>query len=233
MKPIEQVLPREERERLRRETLAKAPRWYAPWMHALLPGLFGIGVASLALSRVRDLRPWQAGFFVLVLVLSNATEWRVHRDLLHRRFRPLAVLYDRHTPEHHMIFVSDDMALRSPREFRLVLIPAWGIVALLPVTAPPAALLWSIGQTNLAALYLAATMLYVVSYEWLHLAWHMPDDSWVGSLAPVRALRRHHAVHHDPRLMQRWNFNVTLPLWDLVRRTYLSPRTASSARAAS
>jgi sterol desaturase/sphingolipid hydroxylase (fatty acid hydroxylase superfamily) len=35
----------------------------------------------------------------------------------------------------------------------------------------------------------------------------------------VRALRRHHAVHHDPELMQRWNFNVTVPLWDLVRGT--------------
>ena len=231
MKPIEQMLPPEERERLRREALAKTPRWYVPWLHVTLPAAFGIAVAVAALSRVHDLRAWQAGFFAFVLLLSNATEWRVHRDLLHKRFRPLAELYDRHTPQHHMIFVTEDMALRSPREFRLVLIPAWGIVALLPVTAPPAALLWSFGQTNLAALYLAATMLYVVSYELLHLAWHLPDDSLIGSLAIVRALRRHHAVHHDPRLMQRWNFNVTVPLWDLVRRTRF--RSASSAPAAS
>ena len=32
-------------------------------------------------------------------------------------------------------------------------------------------------------------------------------------------LRRHHALHHDPKLMQKWNFNVSLPLWDLVRGT--------------
>ena len=124
MKPIEEVLPREERERRRREALAKTPRWYVPWMHVAMPGLFGLGVATAALSRVHDLRPWQIGFFVFVLLLSNATEWRVHRDLLHHRFRPLAELYDRHTPEHHMIFVQDDMALRSAREVRLVLIPA-------------------------------------------------------------------------------------------------------------
>ncbi len=228
MKPLEQVLPREERDRLRREAL---PGWYSPWAHLAFPSLFGLGVAAAALWQVRDLRPGQLGFFLFVLVLSNATEWRVHRDLLHKRFPPLGVLYDRHTPEHHLIFVRGDMALCEPREFRLVLIPAYGIVAIFFVSAPPAALLWSFGQINLAALYLAATMLYVVSYELMHLTWHLPADSRIGSLRLVRILREHHAVHHDPRLMQRWNFNVTVPLWDLVRRTYLPARSASSGRA--
>ena len=74
-------------------------------------------------------------------------------------------------------------------------------------------------------------MIYVVSYEWMHLAWHLPEDTFIGSLGLVRGLRQHHAVHHDPRLMQKWNFNVTVPLWDLVRRTRF--RSAFSARAAS
>ena len=234
MKPLEQVLSREERERIRRKTLEKGG-WYSPWVQVAFPSLFGLLVAGAALSPVRDLRPWQLGFFALVLLLANATEWRVHRDLLPQRFAPLGVLYDRHTPEHHLIFVSDDMSLREPREFRLVLIPVTGIVAIFLVTAPPAALFWSLGQINLASLYLTATMLYVVSYELLHLTWHLPESSRVGSLRLVRALRRHHAVHHDPRLMQRWNFNVTVPLWDLVRRTCWRPplHSASSAREAS
>ena len=63
-------------------------------------------------------------------------------------------------------------------------------------------------------------MAYVLSYEWLHLAYHLPPDSFVGRLPPIRFLRRHHATHHDPRLMMRWNFNITIPLWDLVRGTY-------------
>ncbi len=39
----------------------------------------------------------------------------------------------------------------------------------------------------------------------------------------IRALRTHHARHHDPRLMQRWNFNVTVPLFDAVMGT-IAPR---------
>jgi sterol desaturase/sphingolipid hydroxylase (fatty acid hydroxylase superfamily) len=157
----------------------------------------------------------------------------VHRDLLHKRFWPLGVLYDRHTPQHHLLYVTDDMAIRDPREFRLVLVPAYGILAVFAVTVPPAAIIWSFGQANLAALFLAATMIYVVSYEMLHLSYHLPASSFVGSLRLVRFLREHHAIHHDPRLMQRWNFNVTIPLWDIVRGTRLTSRSVSSARATS
>jgi len=58
-----------------------------------------------------------------------------------------------------------------------------------------------------------------VSYEWLHLSYHLPHDHLVGRSRIIRALRRHHTIHHDPRLMQRWNLNVTVPLWDVVMRT--------------
>ena len=75
---------------------------------------------------------------------------------------------------------------------------------------------------------------YVVVYEWLLLSYHLPADSFIGSLALIRFLRTTHAIHHDPRLMQRFNFNVTLPLWDLVRGTWVRDRQAAlEARAAS
>ena len=43
-------------------------------------------------------------------------------------------------------------------------------------------------------------------------------------------LRRHHATHHTPELMQKWNFNVTVPLADHVLRTVW--RDAQGAAAA-
>jgi sterol desaturase/sphingolipid hydroxylase (fatty acid hydroxylase superfamily) len=60
---------------------------------------------------------------------------------------------------------------------------------------------------------------YSVSYEWLHLSYHLPRESGIGRRGVIQRLRRHHAIHHDPRLMQRWNFNVTIPFWDWVRGT--------------
>ncbi len=205
------------REQVRARWHAEIPRWYWPWGHLAFPSLVGLGIIGGAIASVRELRPWQLLTVPLVLLLSNAVEWRVHKVVLHRRFWPLQDLYYRHTPNHHRVFITGDMVIRSPREFRFVLLPFWAIVALFFLTGPITAGLALAGQHNLAALFVATSMGYVLSYEWLHLAYHLPPDSFVGRR--VTRLRKHHATHHDPSLMQSWNFNVTLPLWDWIRGT--------------
>jgi hypothetical protein len=184
------------------------------------PSVVGIGVMLASLALVRDLRAIELLTVPVTFLVVNAGEWRIHRDLLHKRTPPLAVLYDRHTPQHHMIFVTGDMAMRSPREFRLVLIPAYGIIAAAAGALPIPAVMWLwLGLRNPALLFMATTMAYVVSYEWLHLAYHLPATNAIARTPLIARLRHHHAVHHAPELMQKWNFNVTIPLWDWVRRT--------------
>jgi hypothetical protein len=220
------------RAELRAELMSRIPRWYSPWAHLVFPAVSGIAIAVFALSRVQDLRAWQLALVPVFLAFGNAVEWHAHRGLLHRRTRFLEVLYVRHTPQHHAIFVHDDLALHAWRELKLVLLPAYGILAILAATSPITfALVW-LGQPNLAALWVASVVVYVLSYEWLHLAYHLPGGRGIGRAWPIRFLRRHHALHHAPHLMQRWNFNVTLPLWDLVRKTtYHPPRPTSDTAA--
>ncbi len=207
------------REDLRRELLSRIPPWYSPWLHLAIPAVSGLAIVALALGRIEGLRSWQLAFVPLFVVVGNAVEWHAHRDLLHRRTWPLEVLYDRHTPQHHAIYVSEDMNIRDWRELRFVLLPAYGVVGLVAVTSPVTAAFWLAGQPNLAALWVTTVVLYVLTYEWFHLAYHMPADGFVGRLRLTRWLRRHHQRHHHAPLKQRWNFNVTLPLWDLVRGT--------------
>ncbi len=224
--PNERVLPAEARERIRESWMAERKR-YSPLMHLGLPAVFGSVIVVVAASLIRDLRWWEVAFGAALFVLANATEWRIHQSLLHRRFRPAATLYERHTPRHHMVFVTDDMAIRSPQEFRLVLLPGYAIVALVLFLSPITAAIWVWGAHNLAAVFALVTTGTVLVYEWLHLSYHLPPDSAIGSLPAIRWLSRHHSVHHDPRIMQRWNMNVTLPLWDFVRRTWV--RSADEA----
>jgi hypothetical protein len=216
---LETGLSSERRAGLRSEALKGIPSWYSPIAHLAFPSLVGIATLIAAIALIRDLRAWQVAIVPIALVVLNAGEWRIHRDLLHKRVWPLQVLYDRHTPIHHMIFVTDDMAIRDRREFRLVLIPFYGILAAALGTLPIPLLLAVAGQWNVALLFMATAMAYVVSYEWLHLSYHLPPNSFIGRMRLIAILRRHHATHHNPRLMQKWNFNVTIPFWDLVRGT--------------
>jgi hypothetical protein len=211
------------RDELRQGLLSRIPRWYSPWMHLAFPAIAGLAIVVFALTRIEDLRAWQLAFVPLFLAFGNAVEWHAHKGLLHRRTWPLQELFVRHTPQHHAIYVAEDMYIRDWRELKLVLLPAYGVLAIVLVTSPITAALALAGQPNLAALWVASVVGYILLYEWLHLAYHLPADGPIGGLRVTRWLRGHHQRHHSPHLMQRWNFNVTIPLWDHVRGTVYRP----------
>jgi sterol desaturase/sphingolipid hydroxylase (fatty acid hydroxylase superfamily) len=217
------AVTRSARAELRAELLARVPASYSPRLHLTVLTASGLGAAALALALVRDLGAWQLLAVPVFVALGNALEWHVHRDVLHRRMRPVQILYVRHTPQHHALYVAGDMAIHSPRELRFVLLPAHAVATLLGLLSPIAiALAWA-GQRNLALLLVATAGVYVVAYEWLHLAFHLPPRSRLALAPMLRTLGRHHEEHHAPNLRNRWNFNVTFPLWDVLRGTLHRP----------
>ncbi len=149
---------------LRDELLSRIPRWYSPWGHFLFPMAAGIGLAVEALRLTQDLRSWQIAVFPLFLLIGNAVEWSAHRGILHRTLRPLEALYRRHN-QHHQVYATDNMAIHDPRELKLVLLPAVGVLAIFAFALPVAGLLVLAGQRNLGCLWVAASVLYVLSYE--------------------------------------------------------------------
>jgi len=218
-------LTAERRERVRRASLDAIPWWYSPYGH--LAATTGIGLVVLvasawALLRI-DVRWVDLLVVPAVVLLANFFEWHVHKHVLHRRTWPLEVIYDKHTPMHHMIYVEEDMALRSAGEFRLVLIPAAGVLGIVLSAAPIAIGLAHVWSTAAGWLFLLTASLFMVSYEVLHLCYHAPEGSFIGRRRLIKVLRAHHARHHDPRLMQRYNFNVTVPLFDWIMGT-IAPR---------
>jgi hypothetical protein len=213
------------RNAVRTRALAEIPWWYVPWAH--LAATTGIGLTVLVVSVVRLRGVHWTDLLVIppVILFSNFYEWLVHKDFLHRRRWPFEVVYDKHTPMHHMVYVEDDMALRSVREFRLVLIPAAGVLGIVLAAAPVAVVVARFWSPAAGWLFLLSASLFMVSYELLHLAYHAPKDSFVGRLRLIAVLRAHHARHHDPRLMQRYNFNVTVPLFDWIMGTMAPPKS--------
>jgi hypothetical protein len=89
------------------------------------------------------------------------------------------------------------------------------IVGTSPITAA-LAIAWS---PNAARLFIVVIVLYYVLYEVLHTLYHLPETVRVAHGRVVRTLRLQHEIHHDPTLMRRANFNVTIPLADWVLGT--------------
>ena len=215
---LENVAP-ERSTRLRAQLLAETPSWYSPWVHLAVPSTFGVAVIAAALARLSGLALVELLAVPVTYVFANAVEWWAHKYLLHKR-NPLApVLYDQHTPKHHVVYTHEDMAIRDIREFRMVLIPAYGVMLIGLSILPVAIAIGKLITPNVGALYMATAMAYAVGYEWLHLSYHLDPNSLVGRNPIIRWLRRQHTVHHDPKLMQTMNFNVTVPIWDYVMGT--------------
>lgn len=223
---VKHGLTSERRERARRKALAEIPRWYRPYVH--LAATTGTGLVVLVASLVGISRAafhWTDALVVpAVILFSNFFEWLVHRDVLHKRRWPVEVIYDRHTPVHHMVYSEDDMALQSVKEFRLVLIPAAGVIGIVVAAAPPAIFLAHFWSPAAGWLFLLSASLFMVSYEILHLCYHAPKDSFIGRRKLIAVLRAHHARHHDPTVMQRYNFNVTVPIFDWIMGTMAPKR---------
>jgi len=208
--------------RHRERILSEIPARYRPWLHLAATAGSGVVVLVVAALAIEDLRWVELLVVPAMFVISNAGEWTAHKYLLHRRVKPFHVLYDQHTPSHHAVYRYEDMSIRSWRELRLVLIPGFG-VGLICVSVSPFAIAAGLLLTaNCGWLVLLSTALYVVGYELSHLSYHLKKDHPVSRLRLVKKLREHHARHHHPRLMQKWNFNVTIPLWDWLVGTKIS-----------
>jgi Fatty acid hydroxylase superfamily len=218
------------RDRMRTKMLAQIPRWYRPFGHLAATVGIGLFVLAVAVHELGRVRPLEWLIVPITALLGNLLEYRLHKYALHRRRWPFKILYDRHTPEHHAIYMTEDMSIRSTREFRLVLIPAFGVAALVVGTLPFAWFTSFVFGPNAGWLFIVTSAFVLVSYEVLHLTYHLPPESFVGRRWIIRVLRRHHATHHDPRLMYKWNFNVTVPLFDWFLGTTYDPQKVDSAK---
>ena len=215
-------------------------RHYRGWLHLAFTITASLGVILFSLAQLQQ-PAWYHWLTVpLAFIYTNLMEYWGHRGPMHHRprgwrRRPLSGVYRRHTLRHHRFFRHDAMAFGSSRDFHAVLFPPVLVVFFLLVTVLPSGLLvaWLLGS-NVGWLYAATVFAYFLNYELLHFAYHTREDSPVGRLPGMALLRRLHTLHHDPRLMGKYNFNITYPIGDWLFGTLYRPvESTSSPTAAS
>lgn len=224
---MERVLPPRVSD-YRAEYRAQIPSFYSGWGHLASTSLGSLTAIVFALSRVDSARAWEYLIPPATFLIANLVEFLMHRGPMHRPFRPLQEIYVRHTLQHHYYYTHDSMAAESARDFRMVLFPPIALFLFLGVIGTPiGALFYFFLSPNAGWLYAATAVGYFLTYEWLHLAYHLSPESFVGKLPFLARLRRHHTDHHNQRLMGLWNFNITFPICDsLFGTVYPGPSTS-------
>jgi hypothetical protein len=188
---------------------------YSGWLHFCFTTFGCLGVIAFAVSRVRGLRAWELAVVPAGFLIANLTEYLGHKGPMHHPRPGLRLIHKRHSLQHHRFFTREAMSYESSADFKMVLFPPVMLVFFLGALAVPIAVaFYFVVSPNAGWLFLATGIGYYLTYEWLHFAYHLPPGSAVGRFGLVRVLRRHHASHHDPALMGKWNFNITFPISD-------------------
>lgn len=204
-------------ETFRAEYRTKIERWYSPGLHVLV--IYAIGGTALWVF-VRQIQTpvtwYQWAVVPMVFLVSNVAEWAMHRYVMHRPRKNVIAraIYTRHTLNHHEFFTQDNWTIDMIRDYRIVFFPPYTEIAAIVLTVPGALLLgWLLGA-NAGWLTLCTTITLYMVYEAFHFCCHV-DDNWFLRHCPfINTIRRHHAAHHDQRVMTRVNLNLTFPIAD-------------------
>jgi hypothetical protein len=176
-----------------------------------------IGIMAYCVLNVREVTLAQLLTIPVTFLYANVVEYLGHKGPMHRKVGNLYIIFERHALQHHNFFTHDAMECESPRDFKMILFPPVMIVFFFGLFAVPVGfLLHYLFGSNVALLFVATSIGYFLNYEWLHLLYHQPPNSFLGRLPFIGALRQHHLNHHNRMLMGRYNFNITYPLCDRI-----------------
>ncbi len=200
-----------------------APR-YSGAHHMLAVSSVSLAVIIYALFQVSEPSYLEWSIFPLTMVIVNFAEYYAHRWLGHTKTRLGKLFYSRHTGDHHSFFLQEYMSYQSSRDWRVVLFPVFLIFAFIAgLILPPGYLLMNHASENVAYLYAAAGITGYLFYEVMHFSYHVPEKSieerlflWIPGW---KSMRQIHRLHHDRNRMAQRNFNITLPIFDILLGT--------------
>ncbi len=174
---------------------------------------------------------WAVVGLLCAVVYCSFFEWTLHRYVMHRPFGKFRYPYETHALIHHRVFRADETYhLIDEKDAKTIPMAWWNGPALVAIGSLPFVLVsWGLGEWGLLVGAAVASAAYYGAYEYIHWCMHLPKKRTVERSGIFFRLNGHHLLHH--RYMAK-NFNVVLPLADLVLGTLLlrSPLHFKQAR---
>lgn len=213
------------RRKFREKYRAQIHPRYSPFFHLGFMLFWGVGFITLAAGRITDMGALEwAALGVTVIAYNFAGEYAMHRWAGHKKTKLLKFVYQRHTGDHHTFFDEDHMEYEALRDWRVVLFPLQLILTATVLMATPAGFLASLVLGPDVGYAVAAGVLgSYLFYEICHFSYHLKEGSALERMFRLipgwRQIKHIHVLHHTRDVMHDVNFNVTLPIFDVLLGT--------------
>lgn len=209
---------KEKTERFRKKFIAENPLWYSGILHYIINGFFLLSSTAFFFYQINDLRSIELLAIPIILIAGNLSVYLIHRYPLHMKFRGIKdQTYGQHTLIHHRFYTNDHYQVAKNEKSHSFLFPPIVVILFCLIILPLLYLLFNLFLPhNLLYLSLGMSSSYFILYEIVHYASHLPLGHWALRFGHFRRMRQHHLDHHNPRLMDKYNFNIVFPLFDHV-----------------
>jgi hypothetical protein len=198
--------------------LENIPKNYNYKLHLLFSNGFSLVTIILSSLMLVQLSTFDILSFPIFFIFLLFFEYMFHKNILHKNVFP-KFLFKKHELEHHVIYKADSMEISSYKELYYVLIPYYAGLMIVLLNAP-LLLLNLFFNSNLIYIWLICSMSFFMLYEFLHMVYHLPESSKFKKLKIVQMISRSHTKHHNHKFMKTHNFNVTIPLFDYIFKSY-------------
>ncbi|GAC1548875.1 MAG: hypothetical protein NVS2B17_33670 [Candidatus Velthaea sp.] len=193
--------------------------YFGPAHAAIIAAMGATALAAFIKGMRKPVKPAELAVVPVAFIACNLVEWAMHNYVMHvPRKGPLGAamnIYTRHTLNHHQFFSRERMTYDNVNDYRIVFFPPFALMTLIGLSAGPAALLAKLFKSrNVGLLLMATTTGVYMVYETFHYTCHLKDNAFLRNMPFVNTIRRHHAAHHDKRVMVERNMNLTFPIAD-------------------
>jgi hypothetical protein len=221
------------RERYRHEFV---PESYSGYRHMFATNAICLSILVVAAIQIHSTSMMELMAAPLTFIYANYSEYDRHKGPSHHPRGWLKFLYERHTIQHHGFFTDELMTYDTSQDFKVVLFPVGLVLFYVSLLLlPEAGLMAILISTNVAAIFAVTAILCFMNLDWMHFYYHLADDSKLAkalSILPfARAMKANHILHHNPRMMSKYNFNITYPIFDYFFGTLYREEQADSLEA--
>lgn len=201
------------RDRFRKNEI---PRYYHPLVHIIINFGILLGLSGYFISKLDNVLWFEWLWLLVLLIFGNVAVFLIHKFPLHKKgFFLGSYSYHKHTIQHHSFFQKERPEFDRWRDFYIVFFPPEVVIGFALFFLPIVYFVTSIFLgTNSVNLILLGSTGYFLLYEVVHFASHLPEDHWVLKNPHFKSMWNHHRLHHDPKLMGEYNFNIVYKLSD-------------------
>ena len=204
--------------RFRKKFMAENSTWYSGIFHFLFNGSLLFGSAAFLFAQIRDLRLIELLAIPVSLILGSLAVYMIHRYPLHQKYKNVRKKNLRqHTLIHHRFYTNELYQVGRDEKSNTFLFPPVVVFSFCAFFLPGVYFLTRLFlSSNIVFLLVGMSSVYFILYEIVHYTSHLSETHWIMRIGYFRRMRKHHLDHHDPRLMEQYNFNIVCPLFDYV-----------------